>query len=110
MSILFYGNFMSQHLHSDFKIRIPDELKEKVRQSAHELNRSMTADIIARLEDSFKLETHPHKIPMDVSMADDWIEKSGLTPEQMGEVMKQLAFERISQIIDEKGDNNDEQL
>jgi hypothetical protein len=70
----------------------------------------MGADIIARLEESFKLETHPHKIPMDVSASDDWIEKSGLTPEQMGEVMKQLAFERIEQIIDEKGDNNDEQL
>lgn len=98
---------MSQHLHSDFKIRIPDELKEKVRRSADELNRSMTADIIARLEDSFKLETHPHKIPMDVSMADDWIEKSGLTPEQMGEVLKQLAFERIGQIVENKKNDSD---
>lgn len=45
---------MSQHLHSDFKIRIPDDLKEKVRRSANELNRSMTADIVARLEASFE--------------------------------------------------------
>lgn len=45
---------MSQHLHSDFKIRLPDELKEKVRQSASKLNRSMTADIVARLEQSFE--------------------------------------------------------
>lgn len=44
---------MSQHLHSDFKIRLPDELKEKIRHSASELNRSMTADIVARLEASF---------------------------------------------------------
>lgn len=44
---------MSQHLHSDFKIRIPDDLKDKIRNSANELNRSMTADIIARLEASF---------------------------------------------------------
>ncbi len=44
---------MSQHLHSDFKIRLPDELKEKIRHSANELNRSMTADIVARLEASF---------------------------------------------------------
>ena len=44
---------MSQHLHSDFKIRIPDELKEKIRHSADELSRSMTADIVARLEESF---------------------------------------------------------
>lgn len=45
---------MSQHLHSDFKIRIPDELKERIRQSASKLNRSMTADIVARLEQSFE--------------------------------------------------------
>lgn len=45
---------MSQHLHSDFKIRIPDDLKEKIRLSANELNRSMTADIVARLEASFE--------------------------------------------------------
>jgi len=45
---------MSQHLHSDFKIRLPDELKEKIRHSANELNRSMTADIVARLEQSFE--------------------------------------------------------
>lgn len=45
---------MSQHLHSDFKIRIPDELKDKIRRSADELNRSMTADIVARLEESFE--------------------------------------------------------
>jgi hypothetical protein len=101
---------MSKNKHPDFRVRIPEDLKEKIRTSAEEYNRSMGADIIARLEESFKLETHPHKIPMDVSASDDWIEKSGLTPEQMGEVMKQLAFERIEQIIDEKGDNNDEQL
>ena len=52
---------MSQHLHSDFKIRLPDELKEKVRQSASELNRSMTADIVARLEQSF--ETGADQVP-----------------------------------------------
>lgn len=52
---------MSQHLHSDFKIRLPDELKEKIRHSANELNRSMTADIVARLEQSF--EDKPELVP-----------------------------------------------
>lgn len=47
---------MSSHLHSDFKIRIPDDLKEKIRTSSNEKNRSMTADIIARVEQSFKQE------------------------------------------------------
>lgn len=48
---------MSQHLHSDFKIRIPDDLKEKIRRSADNLNRSMTADIVARLEASFEADS-----------------------------------------------------
>lgn len=52
---------MSQHLHSDFKIRIPDDLKEKIRRSANELNRSMTADIVARLEASF--ESNAEQVP-----------------------------------------------
>lgn len=48
---------MSQHLHSDFKIRIPDDLKDKIRRSADNLNRSMTADIVARLEASFEADS-----------------------------------------------------
>lgn len=90
-----------------YKLRMSPELKDAINDLAEKNKRSMNAEIIARLEESIKLETHPHQIPMDVSASDDWIEKSGLTPEQIGEVMKQLAFERIGQIIDEKGDNND---
>lgn len=85
-----------------YKLRLSEELRDKIKESAQQHNRSMNADIVLRLEESFKLETHPHKIPMDVSATDDWIEKSGLTPEQMGEVIRQLAFERIAQIIDDK--------
>ena len=85
-----------------YKLRMSPELKDSINELAEKNKRSMNAEIVARLEESIKLETHPHKIPMDVSSADDWIEKSGLTPEQMGEVMKQLAFERIAQIIEDK--------
>ena len=44
---------MNKNRHPDFRVRIPDELKEKIRASAEEYNRSMGADIVARLEDSF---------------------------------------------------------
>lgn len=36
-----------------FRLRIPEELKAKVEQSASDNHRSMTAEIVARLEDSF---------------------------------------------------------
>lgn len=44
---------MGQHLNVDFKIRLPHDLKEKIRKSAEFHNRTMTADIVARLEQSF---------------------------------------------------------
>ena len=43
----------SKHLNAQYNLRWPDELKEKIAQSAKEHNRSMNADIVARLEESF---------------------------------------------------------
>lgn len=40
-----------------YKLRWSEELREKVTQSAKEHNRSMNADIVARLEDSFTKHT-----------------------------------------------------
>lgn len=37
----------------EYKMRMTQDLKEKIVESAQELNRSMNADIVARLEDSF---------------------------------------------------------
>ena len=48
----------SKHLNAQYNLRWPDELKEKIAQSAKEHNRSMNADIVARLEESFT-ETIP---------------------------------------------------
>ena len=41
------------NLTTQYNLRWSDELKEKVAQSAKEHNRSMNADIVARLEKSF---------------------------------------------------------
>lgn len=43
----------NKHLNAQYNLRWPDELKEKISQSAKEHNRSMNADIVARLEESF---------------------------------------------------------
>lgn len=45
---------MSKHLGVEYKVRMPQELKDKIAESAKELNRSMNADIVARLEKSFE--------------------------------------------------------
>lgn len=36
-----------------YKLRLPEELRSKIKESANTHNRSMNADIVARLEDSF---------------------------------------------------------
>ena len=44
----------SGHLHPQYNLRWPEELRQKVAQSAKDHNRSMNADIVARLEQSFE--------------------------------------------------------
>ncbi|MGA6101737.1 Arc family DNA-binding protein [Psychrobacter pocilloporae] len=36
-----------------YKLRLPERLRDKIKESASTHNRSMNADIVARLEDSF---------------------------------------------------------
>lgn len=45
---------MGRNLGVEYKMRMSQELKDKVAESAKELNRSMNADIVARLEQSFE--------------------------------------------------------
>lgn len=47
---------MSDNRYPDFRIRIAPELKEEIRLSAEKHNRSMGADIIARIEKTFRQE------------------------------------------------------
>ena len=42
------------NLTTQYNLRWSDELKEKIAKSAKEHNRSMNADIVARLEESFE--------------------------------------------------------
>lgn len=78
---------MSQHLHIDFKIRIPAELKEKIRQSAEQHNRSMTADIIARVEQSFATEEQARPL---VATNQQWLEEMGISKEEFATAIKTI--------------------
>lgn len=54
---------MGKHLGVAYNLRLPQELKDKIAKSAKELNRSMNADIVARLEQSFeKPMTSEHEV------------------------------------------------
>lgn len=45
---------MGKHLGVAYNLRLSQELKDRIAESAKELNRSMNADIVARLEQSFE--------------------------------------------------------
>lgn len=51
-----------------YKLRWPEELRDKVAASAKAYNRSMNADIVARLEHSFEIEStlSPLNMPPDL--------------------------------------------
>ena len=50
----FQDEVMGKHLGVAYNLRLSQELKDKIAESAKELNRSMNADIVARLEQSFE--------------------------------------------------------
>lgn len=79
----------SGHLHPQYNLRWPEELRQKVAQSAKEHNRSMNADIVARLEQSFEQglnhETEMHMMSQVVKDQQKQID-------QLHEMVKQLVF------------------
>lgn len=42
-----------QHTTVQYQLRLPEELRDKIKESANTHNRSMNADIVARLQQSF---------------------------------------------------------
>lgn len=52
--MIFKDAVMGKHLGVAYNLRLTQELKDKIAKSAEELNRSMNADIVARLEESFE--------------------------------------------------------
>lgn len=62
---------MGKHLGVAYNLRLPQELKDKIAESAKELNRSMNADIVARLEDSFEQKnlSKLNEVPLEQLLA-----------------------------------------
>lgn len=89
---------MSGNRPPDFRVRIPEDLKEKIRASAEEYNRSMGADIIARLEASFDAEAAPQ--PISVGFDDSFLKDAGLTREQFGAFVRKSISDSLK---DDKG-------
>lgn len=66
--LLWYLTVSENQRDPQYKLRWSEELRDKIAQSAKEHNRSMNADIVARLEQSFDAQNHDEiigKIPTE---------------------------------------------
>lgn len=78
--------------------RMPAELKDKLEQSAKESGRSITSELVTRLEESFRLEDKPYKVPLPTDIHGI----QGVMPAELGAFIMELAMERAEQIRKEK--------
>lgn len=51
----------NQNDHTIVRLRVPPELKKQIEESAEKNNRSQSAEMVARLENSFRPETNPRE-------------------------------------------------
>ena len=78
--------------------RMPAELKEKLENSAKDSGRSITSELVTRLEESFRLEDKPYKVPLPTDIHGI----QGVMPAELGAFIMELAMERVEQIRKEK--------
>ena len=77
---------MSKYLGIAYNLRLPPELKEKIQESAKQLNRSMNADIVARLEQSFE-----HQENSDITQLKQQIERMDQTIKTLAITLQSVA-------------------
>lgn len=78
--------------HTIVRLRVPPELKEKIEKAAEENNRSQSAEMVARLEQSFKPAPRIYRdLIEDKITAGDQAESSHLEQEirELRELLKQ---------------------
>jgi hypothetical protein len=71
-----------------FRLRIPEDLKKRIEESAAENRRSMTAEIVERLEESFKNRANGQ--PEPIAVIEVILDTNGL-PISWGEIHEHLS-------------------
>ncbi|WP_180082644.1 Arc family DNA-binding protein [Acinetobacter sp. YH12123] len=69
--------------HTIVRLRVPPELKQKIEESAEKNNRSQSAEMVARLEQSFSTHSGTHEL-------NDFLEMFKNMNKQNQEIQKQL--------------------
>ncbi len=82
-----------------YKLRMSPELKDAINTLAEKNNRSMNAEIVARLEASIAAEESPPQ-PISVGFDDSFLKDAGLTREQFGAFVRKSISDSLK---DDKG-------
>lgn len=85
-----------------YKLRMSPELKDTIDRLATKNNRSMNAEIVARLEASIAQEEKPQKT-MNMIFDDDWFDETGLSKEEFGTFVRMAVQNNIAQYKVNKG-------
>ena len=75
--------------HTIVRLRVPPELKQKIEESAEKNNRSQSAEMVARLEQSFNKE-NAHETEM--YLMNVMVKEQQKQIDQLQEMVKQLVF------------------
>ncbi len=97
-----------KHTTVQYQLRLPEELRNTIRESAKNHNRSMNADIVARLEASFAEESAypPGYVPgydngIRLEFDSEWFKQTGLTAEEFAHYVR---LSMLSGLKDKKDD------
>ena len=76
-----------------YKLRWSEDLRQKIAQSAKEHNRSMNADIVARLEDSFKESDDPKTFEKKKKIVKETTEETTRLHKELVKIIEQQKIE-----------------
>ncbi|MDN6322764.1 MAG: Arc family DNA-binding protein [Halomonas sp.] len=71
-----------------YKLRLPADLKEKIKQASEENHRSMNAEIVARLQESFEPPSSSDFVSMRRSNIGHVLDKESVTIDELVSVIK----------------------
>lgn len=81
--------------HTIVRLRVPPELKQKIEDSAEKNNRSQSAEMVARLEQSFEPE-----VKASETLEFELMRRSYLDQAQQVKELKEMVEKLIKQLID----------
>jgi len=88
-----------------FNLRVPEELKKQVDEASQISGRSINAEAIYRLEQSFAKEELQKPATMNVIFDDDWFGETGLSKEEFGAFVRMAVQSNVAKYkVDGKDD------